>query len=88
MLVRYSGVRNSGPLIRSEGEPFAAPRVLARNVRLHAKRRGLALNSLADFASVSRSQLYDLLARRKAASIDWLAKIAKALDVEASLLLK
>ncbi|MBL8624119.1 MAG: helix-turn-helix transcriptional regulator [Myxococcales bacterium] len=61
--------------------------VLARNVRQQAKARGLALNSLADFAGVSRSQLYDVLARRKAASIDWLAKIAKALDVPPSQLL-
>ena len=61
--------------------------VLARNVRQQAKKRGLALNSLADFAGVSRSQLYDMLARRKAASIDWLAKIATALDVPPSQLL-
>lgn len=45
------------------------------------------MNSLADFAGVSRSQLYDMLARRKAASIDWLAKIATALDVPPSQLL-
>ena len=40
------------------------------------------MNSLADFAGISRSQLFDVLARRKAPSIDWLSKIAQALDVE------
>ena len=35
---------------------------------------GIVLNSLADFAGVSRSQLCDVFGRRKAASIDWLAK--------------
>jgi len=56
---------------------------LARNLRQQAKRRGIALNALADLAAVSRSQLYDVLAKRKAPSIDWLAKVATALDVEA-----
>lgn len=56
--------------------------VLARNIRQQAKKRQLALNSLADFAKVSRSQLYDVLARRKAPSIDWLARIANALGIE------
>jgi len=56
--------------------------VVARNIRMHAKRRRIALNSLADFAGISRSQLFDVLARRKAPSIDWLSKIAHALDVE------
>lgn len=56
--------------------------VLARNIRQQAKKKRIALNSLADFADVSRSQLYDVLARRKAPSIDWLAKVAKALDAE------
>ena len=56
--------------------------ILARNVRAYARKKGIALNSLADFAGVSRSQLFDVLAKRKAASVDWLAKVAKALDVE------
>jgi len=56
--------------------------VLARNIRHQAKRRKIALNSLADFADVSRSQLYDVLARRKTASVDWIAKVAKALEIE------
>lgn len=47
----------------------------------------MSLNSLADFAGVSRSQLYDVLSGKKAASIDWLAKISDALDIEPSKLL-
>ena len=42
----------------------------------------MALNSLADFATVSRSQLYDVIAGNKGTTIDWLAKVATALDVE------
>ena len=56
--------------------------ILARNIRQQAKRRKLGLNSLADFAKVSRSQLYDVLARRKSASVDWIAKVALVLKVE------
>lgn len=56
--------------------------LVARNIRQQAKRRTVTLNALADFAGVSRSQLYDVLAKRKAPSLDWIAKIAKALAVE------
>ncbi len=55
--------------------------VLARNIRQQAKKRGLALNSLADFAGVSRSHLYAALKSKKAISTDVLAKLAKALEV-------
>lgn len=67
--------------------PSQLRRVLARNIRQVAKRRGRSINALADFAGVSRSQLYDVLAQRKAASIDWIARIATALDVDPSRLL-
>lgn len=55
--------------------------LVAGNVRKLAKQRGVAINSLADFAGVSRAQLYDVLAGRKGASLDWIAKLAVALDV-------
>ena len=57
--------------------------VLAENLRRAARRRGLSINALADFATVSRSQLHDVLATRKGATIDWLAKVAAVLQVEA-----
>lgn len=56
--------------------------VLARNIRQQAKKKGIALNRLADLAGVSRSQLYDVLAKRTAISVDWIAKLAKELGVE------
>ena len=56
--------------------------MLAHNIRVAASERGLALNQLADFAEVSRSQLYDVLNCKKRATIDWIAKIAKPLKVE------
>jgi len=67
--------------------PSQLRRVLARNIRQVAKRRRKSLNALADFAGVSRSQLYDVLAQRKAASVDWIARIATALEIEPSRLL-
>ena len=67
--------------------PSQLRRVLARNIRQTAKKRGTSLNSLADFAGVSRSQLYDVLGSRKAASVDWIARIATALDTEPGKLL-
>jgi hypothetical protein len=57
--------------------------VLAANIRQQAKRRGLSLNTdwltsrMFHEASSSTSS-----AKRKSASIDWVAKISKALDVE------
>lgn len=69
-------------------EAVALRKVLASNLRRVAKRKGMSLNALADFAAVSRSQLYDVLAGRKAASTDWLAKIAAPLNVEPWELLK
>lgn len=62
-------------------------RVLARNLRAVAQRRGLALGAIADFAGVSRSQIYDVVACRKAATVDWIAKVAAALGVGAHRLL-
>jgi lambda repressor-like predicted transcriptional regulator len=56
--------------------------VLASNIRNHAKERGKALNTWAELAGVSRAQLYAVLGRRTAPSIDWLEKLAEAIDVE------
>lgn len=61
--------------------------ILANNIRYQAKVKKIPLNSLADFAGVSRSQLYDVLASKKAPTIDWLEKIAKALETTSSKLL-
>ena len=57
--------------------------LLAKNIRLAARRKGVALTALADFAGVSRSQMFTVLNESSSASVDWLAKIANALDVEA-----
>jgi len=62
-------------------------KLLARNVRIVARRRKLALTALADFAGVSRSQMFAVLAGSTSPTIDWLAKIASALDIEPSQLL-
>ncbi len=55
---------------------------VAHNIRVTADERGIALNTLADFAGVSRSQLFNVLGGTSSVSLDWLARIAKALDVE------
>jgi|GEM_PF-3063469 len=59
----------------------------SRNIRQQAKRRRVPLNALADFAQVSRSQLYYVLARSAATSTDWLEGITKVLDIEPGKLL-
>jgi transcriptional regulator with XRE-family HTH domain len=56
--------------------------VVAQNLRRVAQARGLPLNTLADLAGVSHSQLYALLAGRKSVTLEWLAKVADALEVE------
>ena len=61
--------------------------VLAKNIRKYAEEKKMPLNSLADFAGVSRSQLYDVLNENKSATVDWIAKVATALKVDPSKLL-
>ncbi len=56
--------------------------VFARNVRASAEARGLSLNSLADFAGVSRAQMYNVLAGNSSPSIDWMSKVAAVLELE------
>ena len=47
----------------------------------------MSLDSLADFAGVSRRQLYNFLAGEHDITLGWLAKIAAALEVEPAALL-
>jgi lambda repressor-like predicted transcriptional regulator len=63
-------------------EPAALRALVAKNVRAAAKRNGVALTALADFAAVSRSQLFAVLAADTSPTLDWIAKIAAALDIE------
>jgi DNA-binding phage protein len=63
-------------------EPAALRALVAKNVRAAARRKGVALTALADFAAVSRSQLFAVLALDTSPTLDWIAKVATALDVE------
>jgi len=56
--------------------------LVARNVRVAAKRKRIALTALADFAGVSRSQVFAVLKSTTSPTLDWIAKVATALDVE------
>jgi lambda repressor-like predicted transcriptional regulator len=57
-------------------------RLVARNIRAAAKRKRVALTALADFAGVSRSQVFTVLATTTSPTLDWIARVATALDVE------
>ena len=57
-------------------------RLVARNIRAAARRKPVALTALADFAGVSRSQVFAVLAAATSPTLDWIAKVAMALDVE------
>ena len=56
--------------------------LLATNLRALATEKKLTLTALADFAAVSRAQLFNVLAGKMSPTLDWLAKVASALDVE------
>lgn len=56
--------------------------VLARNIRALAREKGKPLNTWAELAGVSRAQLYAVLGKKTAPSIDWVEKLAQAIDVE------
>jgi len=62
--------------------PLDLRAVVAQNIRVVAEARGLGLNALADFAGVSRSQLFNVLNGKSSASLDWLSRLAEALGVE------
>jgi transcriptional regulator with XRE-family HTH domain len=61
---------------------------VAENIKKYARKQNLPINSLADFAGVSRSQLYDVLAGKKSPTVAWLEKIAQALEVDVQNLVK
>ncbi len=61
---------------------------LANNIRALSARRGLPIAHVADLAGVSRSQLFNVLARSASPRIDWLCKVASVLEVEVWALLK
>lgn len=56
--------------------------LVAKNIRAAATARGVTLTALADFATVSRAQMFNVLRGTTAPTIDWIAKVAEALDVE------
>lgn len=56
--------------------------VLAENIRAAAEVKGFTVTRLADFAAVARSQLFAVLAGAASPSVDWICKVASALDVE------
>lgn len=56
--------------------------VLAANIRATARRKRVTLTALADFAAVSRAQMFEVLAMKTSPTIDWLSRVAFALDVE------
>jgi transcriptional regulator with XRE-family HTH domain len=63
-------------------EPRALRALLAKNIRATARARKVSLTALADFGGVSRAQVFNILRSSSSATIDWIAKVATALDVE------
>lgn len=56
--------------------------VVAENIRGAARQKRVTINALADFATVSRAQMFNVLAGTSSATTDWLAKVAEALEIE------
>lgn len=61
---------------------------LARNVRAHAEGKGIALNELAKEAGISRGTMHYLATSQTSTGLDVIAKIADALGVAPSELLR
>ena len=55
---------------------------LAANIRSLARGRRMPMIGLAQRAHVSRAQLYAVLSASSSPSLDWLCRIAEALEVE------
>lgn len=61
---------------------------LAQNIREVAKRKGVTLTDLADRAGVSQAAFWESMSGRSGPSIDFVAKVAMALDVDPSVLVR
>ena len=61
--------------------------IVAANIRFYAAEKPMSLDSVADFAGVSRRQLYNFLSGEHDITLGWLDKIARALEVEPATLL-
>jgi len=63
-------------------EPDELRARVAQRIREAAKRKGVALTRMADEAGVSRAHLWTILNGESAASLDFIAKIAMALNAD------
>lgn len=57
-------------------------RILTNNIRAALARKKKPIVALADLAGVSSAHLYDVMRCEKSATIDFVEKVAVALDVE------
>ena len=73
--------RRSAAPVESSIKPGALRQTLSANIRRVAEEHHLTLKCLAARAEVSRAQLYNVLAARSSASLDWIERIAEVLGV-------
>lgn len=57
-------------------------RRVANNIRAIAKSKKIAVTHLPDRAAVSRSHFFEVMAGNKSPTLQWLGKIASALEVD------
>ena len=68
--------------------PTTLRQTLAHNIRALLAEQGRTVVALADFADVSNAHLYDVLACNKAATVDFIQKVAEALGCDPASLLR
>lgn len=57
-------------------------RILIRQIRLVADAKGVPMSHLADRAAISRSSLWEVTNGRASPTLDWVQRIAEALEVD------
>ena len=62
-------------------------RRVARHIRERAQGKNIPLSHLPDRAAVARSHFWEVLGGRKSPTLNWLGRIATALEVDAAELL-
>ncbi|MEM6731233.1 MAG: helix-turn-helix transcriptional regulator [Myxococcota bacterium] len=62
--------------------PSELRHVLAANIRELVEKRRMTLSSLCDSAKVSRSHFFEIMNCNSSATIDVVARVARALEVE------
>ncbi len=66
----------------------AVHRRIVENIRGFARQRGVAVTNLPERARVGRSHFWEVMAGRRSPTVQWLVRVAAALEVDVAALFR